>query len=243
MADGSPESRETRSRSRAEARARPRRSSGAWRTEPLMYRARAWAIREHYHRLLYRMWPNSLLRNRNARIDIPQAWRTAGAAQRSWQRWVLGSWSGSFVPTVRSLRRLPVAGWSSPPACATAAPSPQSGRHCRPSRSSSPRVQRRRVIGQTPQHPVAGLPTRRLHDHVGWPGSSSDTTPDIARSFEPRRGIRAPRPGRAGKTAALNGPSHTARVTSPVFSDANNAFDRDALGQLVAHFADRRLAA
>ena len=67
---------------------------------------------------------------------------------------------------------------------------------------------------------------------------STDATPAIARRFAGRGVVVLHRPGRAGKTAALNRGVAQADGEIVVFSDANNMFDRQALRTLVRHFAD-----
>lgn len=67
---------------------------------------------------------------------------------------------------------------------------------------------------------------------------STDSTPQIAQRFQNQGVLSLHEPERRGKTAALN--RAVASVTSElvVFSDANNMFDKNALRQMVKHFAD-----
>jgi len=120
----------------------------------------------------------------------------------------------------------------------TAAPSPQSEAPLPTVTFIIAAYNEERVI-EAKLHNTLSLdyPPERLRIIVACQGSS-DTTPDIARSFEPHGVFVLHDPRRAGKTAALNEAVAHCSSDIIVFSDANNAFDRDALRQLVAHFAD-----
>lgn len=67
---------------------------------------------------------------------------------------------------------------------------------------------------------------------------STDSTPLIMRSFENQGILSLHEPARRGKTAALNRAVAMARSDIVVFSDANNMFEKNALRELVKHFAD-----
>jgi poly-beta-1,6-N-acetyl-D-glucosamine synthase len=73
---------------------------------------------------------------------------------------------------------------------------------------------------------------------------STDGTPDLARRFEGREGVVVlHRRERRGKAAAIN---HTMeRVTSPIviLSDANTLLNREAVREIVRHYADPTVGA
>lgn len=72
---------------------------------------------------------------------------------------------------------------------------------------------------------------------------SDDRTAEIVRGFAPR-GVRLlHRPERRGKMDAINRAMKEAGGEIVVFSDANNEYPPDALRELVAPFADRRVGA
>lgn len=80
-------------------------------------------------------------------------------------------------------------------------------------------------------------PPDRLRIIVAAQGST-DATVSIARSFELDGVTVLHDPRRRGKTAALNEAVAQCQSEIIVFSDANNAFEPDAVQRLVHHFAD-----
>lgn len=72
---------------------------------------------------------------------------------------------------------------------------------------------------------------------------SDDRTAEIVREFSTRGAELLHRPERRGKMDAINRAVAAARGEIVVFSDANNVYRPDALRELVAPFADRRVGA
>ncbi|MCR4346531.1 MAG: glycosyltransferase family 2 protein [Sulfuricaulis sp.] len=70
---------------------------------------------------------------------------------------------------------------------------------------------------------------------------STDSTPQIVQRFQNKGVLSLHDPERRGKTAALNRAVASATSDIVVFSDANNIFDKNALRQLVKHFANPRV--
>lgn len=70
---------------------------------------------------------------------------------------------------------------------------------------------------------------------------STDTTPDIVRSYAEQKVELVHRPERNGKMAAINRAAMWATGEILVFSDANNRFDADAIRRLVAPFSAKRV--
>lgn len=95
-----------------------------------------------------------------------------------------------------------------------------------------------RVIAEKLENSLAlDYPPGRLHIAVAADGSD-DATADIVRGFA-GRGVRLfHRAGREGKVAALNRAMESIRQPIVVFSDANSLYERGALLELVAPFAD-----
>ncbi len=81
-------------------------------------------------------------------------------------------------------------------------------------------------------------PAERLEVVVITDGSD-DATPDKAREHAGVRVLH--RPERAGKLAAMNRAATEARGEILVYSDANNAYSRDAIRRLVAPLADEQV--
>jgi cellulose synthase/poly-beta-1,6-N-acetylglucosamine synthase-like glycosyltransferase len=79
---------------------------------------------------------------------------------------------------------------------------------------------------------------REMLDIMVVSDGSSDRTDEIVRAWSPS-GVRLLRvEGRVGKTACLNRAVPEARGEIVVFSDANSVYDRNALKEMVANFAD-----
>lgn len=84
-------------------------------------------------------------------------------------------------------------------------------------------------------------PADRLEVIVASDGSSDGTDDLVLRHARP--GLRLVTLPRSGKIPALNAAVRNARGEILVFSDANSMFDRDALRELVAPFADPAVGA
>lgn len=97
------------------------------------------------------------------------------------------------------------------------------------------------VIGPTLENKFAlNYPAEKLEIIVISDGSS-DRTDEIVARYK-NRGVRLIRQEqRAGKTSALNRAAQLARGEILVFSDANSLYEREAVRQLVANFADHQV--
>jgi cellulose synthase/poly-beta-1,6-N-acetylglucosamine synthase-like glycosyltransferase len=82
---------------------------------------------------------------------------------------------------------------------------------------------------------------KELLDIIVISDGSIDGTNDIVKRFEPRGVALHYYEGRIGKTACLNKSVPASRGEIIVFSDANSMYDRNAVKNLVANFADVRI--
>jgi cellulose synthase/poly-beta-1,6-N-acetylglucosamine synthase-like glycosyltransferase len=82
---------------------------------------------------------------------------------------------------------------------------------------------------------------KELLDIVVISDGSNDRTNEIVKTYDSRGVVLHYYEGRIGKTACLNRSVPASRGDVIVFSDANSMYDRDAIRNLAANFADGRI--
>jgi cellulose synthase/poly-beta-1,6-N-acetylglucosamine synthase-like glycosyltransferase len=97
------------------------------------------------------------------------------------------------------------------------------------------------LIGKKIENALSLTYPKELLEIIVISDGSSDRTNDIVRAYASRGIALHYYEGRIGKTACLNRSVPAARGEIIVFSDANSMYDRDAVRNLVANFADNRI--